>query len=139
MPGTVAKAVKFVDELVKQSGKQGTQVAKNVATALLPSDRPEMALLLVRLKNARKVAANAKAGLDAFCAAAELARGEKQFALAKVREERQDEIDAWKDTTSRGEATLEKMREEMSGTMDMLRAEHDVAAACHPELLAVIR
>lgn len=52
MPGTVAEAVESSDELVKQSGKQGSQVAKSAAIAVLSSEESKVASLSVSLKKA---------------------------------------------------------------------------------------
>lgn len=61
---------------------------------------------------------------------------EHNVPFAKVREERRDEVETWKATTSLSEATLAKLREETSVTVSKLRSERDNAAASHHELLS---
>lgn len=93
---------------------------------------------MARLKNPHEEAVSAEAELDALRAAAEMATEEHDAAFAKVSEERQEEVEAWKATTSRGEATLVKVFGETSAEVNKLRSERDSAAASHHELLAFI-
>lgn len=56
----------------------------------------EVVSLSAKLEKAREDEASAKAELKAIRAKAELAPEKLNVALTKVREERQDEVDAWK-------------------------------------------
>lgn len=94
MGDTVAEAVGLAGDFVKQVGEFGTQVADDAAPVEVPSERADVVTLSTSLYKARVEAASAKKELDALCAAAESATKEHNAALAKVREEQQDEIEA---------------------------------------------
>lgn len=139
MPDTIAEAGKLADEAVRKGGEEHTKVKKNVASVVLPSQVSETMSLSDTLKKAQVQTANANEKLDALCAAAELPKGESNVTLKKVRQERQDEVEAWKATTSHDDPTLAKLREEKSATVDPLLSKRDSAAARHHKLLALIR
>lgn len=63
-------------------------MTNNVASVMLFSEEPEVVSLSVGLEKAREEAASARAHLDALRAAIELIKGERNIALAKVREQK---------------------------------------------------
>lgn len=56
-PDIVAKAVESASEFMKHAGKQSVELAMNVGTAVLLSERPKTIGFSVSLKRAREVAA----------------------------------------------------------------------------------
>lgn len=78
------------------------------------------------------------AKLYVFLMAAELATKEHIDSLATAREERQDEIEPWKATTSQREVTFAKVREISTTELGIVRCEGDKAAARHHAMVASI-
>lgn len=87
VPGTIVKAVKLADELVKGVGESCAQVANDAAPATLPSVETDFVLLSAKLKKTHEDAVSARAKLDARCVAVKVVTKERNVALAKVREE----------------------------------------------------
>lgn len=91
--------------------------------------------LPANLNESRVEVVRAEAVLDALRDAVELASTEHEY-LAKVREERQDEVESRKFMKSRSFATLVKQRGERSAGVNQLRSERNSAAAGDHQLLA---
>lgn len=70
------------------------------SSKMFPSLGPEVVSFSVRLKRIRKGAATAKAKSDAHRESAEFAKLVQCVALVKIRDQLQDEIEAWKATSS---------------------------------------
>lgn len=131
VPSTVAEAVEMADKFVKQGVESEVQWANDTTPVVQAAVESEVAPLSANLEKAFEEVANAKAELDALHAKTELDDKEHIVASANVREERQDEVEAWKVTTSRSEATLAKVRDETSDDVEKLPFEWDSAAARH--------
>lgn len=139
VPDIVEEAVELADELVRQVGESGIQVANDAALVTLLSVQTEVVSLLAYLKKACEEASSAKVELDVLRSTAELATKEHNVTLAKVQEEQREKDNAWKALTSRREATLTKLHEDKSVEMSKLRSEQDSAATRHRIMLASIR
>lgn len=135
---TVAKGVELADEFVKQ-GESEAQGANDITSVLKSAVEAEVVSLSANLEKAREEAASTKVELEVLRAKAELDTKENSNALARVHEERQDEVKTCKVTTSRNRATLAKVRDESSPEVHKLRSERDGPAARHRKLLASIR
>lgn len=135
---TVAKTMVLADQFVKQSAESESQAANDTTPVMLSELESEVVSLLASLEKAREETASANAELDALQAKAELDVREHNVAMAKVREERQDEVKAWKATLSRSGATLAKVRDETSAKIKKLFSIGNSAAARHLEMLAFI-
>lgn len=138
MPDTVAEAVELGNELVKQVCNRSAQAANNATPVALSSEGFEVVSLSASSEKARGEAVSAKAELDALCAADELAKKEHNVVFAKIREEHQDEVEAWKATASQSKRTLAELREETSVTASKLRSKCESAAALHHKLFPSI-
>lgn len=136
---TVAEAVELDDKFVKQGGESGAQMANDATPVMQSTVESEAISLSASLENAGEEAASAKLDLDAFRSNTGLNSKENNVALAKVREVRQKEVEAWQSTKLRSEATLPKVYDETSAEVKELRAHRDSAAARHFELLAAVR
>lgn len=111
---TAPEALELADEFFKQGSEFKAQEANDIIHVMQAAVESEVVSLSANLEKARKEAVSAKAELDALCAKAELAAEEHNVALAKVREERQGEVEALKAIASRNEETLAKVSEETS-------------------------
>lgn len=92
--GTISEAIKLGDELVKKVGESRTQVANIVTPGTQPAVETEIVSLPGKLKKAREEAVSATVELNAVCAATQSDTKEHNVALAKVRGERQEEVEA---------------------------------------------
>lgn len=136
---TIPEAVELADKLVMQVGESVAQAESDAAPETLLPVENEVLSLSANLKRSREEAVSAKAEIGALCAAAELATKQHNFALARVREERQDEFRVWKASTLWIEVTIAKVSEETSIDMRKLRSESNSTVTRHHELLTSIR
>lgn len=135
---TVAEVVELADELFEQVDESGTQVANDAALVTQLAIKTENLSLSPNFKKVREQAVIAKAEWDALLAEIELAP-KHNVTLAKMREERLEEVEAWMAITWRSPANLAKVRDDASAEIRNLRSKHYSDAARHYALLASIR
>lgn len=90
----VTKVVHVVDELVRRGSEQSARVANGAVFVALSRGKREIVSLSVSSKKIWEEVHSAEVEMSALHVVAELAMGEHNVALVKVRVERQDGVEA---------------------------------------------
>lgn len=130
MPSKVTEAVRLTDAFVRKSEKSETQVVNAIVPVIQAAVESEVVSISASLEKSREEPASE---LDALRVEVELVSKEHRVALAEMREQGQNEVEARKAKSSRKKATLSRVRDKTPDEGKRLFSARDIAAARYRE------